>query len=213
MVHNPYLTKGQTCIFRYSEKNMWPQYLCVNIDIDENNWLFKNTDGFNLFSFIVNEGKLISDKHLVFYNNLKDPDLIVHDISEAEGLEKEELLSYDNVLMLNLNKLKNGQSIKIYCQFNRRPETENKSLLGKLFKKEEKKQTIRGDISFHFLEQNYYEWGWPSYGHGQELNLCIELLELHKIDEESCKMTCILQVSDTNLEKMIEKYLNAANSV
>ena len=215
MVHNPYLTKGETCIFRYYEKNMWPKYLCVNVDIDENNWLFNNTDGFDLFAFIVNKEKLISDKHLVFYNNLKDPDLIVQNISESDGFENEGLLSYDEVLLLDLNKLKIGQSIKIYCQFCRRPETDNRSFLKKLFnnKNEEKRQTILGDISFHFLEHNYNEWGWPSYGKGQELNLCIELLEILKINEDSCKMTCIMEASDVNLENMIKKHLHAANNV
>ncbi len=94
MVHNPYLEKGESCILNYHDKNIWHQYLCFNIDIDENNWLFKNTDGFDLFTFIVNEDKLISEKHLVFYNNLKDPDLIVHDISETETLNINELCIY-----------------------------------------------------------------------------------------------------------------------
>jgi hypothetical protein len=53
MVHNPYLEKGESCILNYHDKNIWPQYLCFNIDIDENNWLFKNTDGFDLFTFII----------------------------------------------------------------------------------------------------------------------------------------------------------------
>ena len=214
MVHNPYLEKGESCILNYHDKNIWPQYLCFNIDIDENNWLFKNTDGFDLFTFIVNEDKLISEKHLVFYNNLKDPDLIVHDISETEALNINELSYYDQVLILDLNLLKISQSIKIYCQFNERPKVENRSFLKKIFqnKNNNERQTILGEISFHFLDLNYNKWIWPSYGRGNELNLCIELLEITKISEDKCKLSCITTSSDTSKEKMISRHLHATNS-
>lgn len=208
------MKNGGTYILNYHDNNMWPKYLCVNIEIDDKNWLFKNTDGFDLFTFILNEEKLISDNHLIFYNNLKDPDLIIQDISETDALETSGLDSYDQVLLLDLSNLKINQSIKVFCQFIRKPK-KKLSFLKRFFQGsiQEKHQTISGYISFHFLDNNYCERWYGSHGSGGELNLCIELLEITKINENRCKVTCIMEVSDISLEIMIRRHLKAANSM
>jgi len=208
MIHNPYLEKGETHIFTYSEKK-WPKYLCVNLDIDENSWLHKNTDGFDLFAFITKDNKLITQKHLVFYNNLMDPDSIIQNISDSRDNINDSLLSFDEVLLINIENLAIGQSIEIYCQFIGKPILKNKSFLNKLFfnKNKNKSETTLGEISFCFLDHNFNDWGWPSYGKGHELNLSIQLLELHKISQDSCQITCIVEARESSIDKIIEKYL------
>lgn len=210
MVHNPYLSKGETCVIWHNEKMMWPKYLCINLFLDENNRLYKNTDGFDFFTLIVNEGKLITENHLVFYNNRKDPDLIVQDLSETEEIENENLF-YDQVIMLDLNLLKIGQSIKVFCHFHKTPKVDNKSFVRKLFHRNEKEriETEHGEITFHFLDHKFMEWGWPSYGRCVELNLCVELLEITRIDDSSCKVTCIANASDLTKEDMIVRHVDA----
>jgi hypothetical protein len=200
MVNNPTLIRGEKRRIRLA--NTSKVYLVINVHEYDTNG-HTNFDGFDPFSFILKDNKLIANDDLVFYNNLKDKRCIIEELVEVVNKYTE---NNDIVLLIDIQRLCIlDETISVYLNFIETPK-KPKTFFGRMFEKKRPSTTpeiYNGEINFHLVD---FESGVHLLdGHQIKFSLLNSLLEIKKIDNFYIELYCICEPLDSTIEELIKK--------